>query len=75
MTSDALGRSDAPNKFANLRDEESDEEDWLDQCFENAARDANISPTQQRNNKKKHGRKNCWDGNVTEEFVPRHLPM
>ena len=44
MTSDALGRSDAPNKFANLRDEESDEEDWLDQCFENAARDANISP-------------------------------
>ncbi|KAG5600034.1 hypothetical protein H5410_031404 [Solanum commersonii] len=48
----------SPNQFANLQDEESDEEDWLDQCFENAARDADISPRQQRNNKKKHGRKN-----------------
>ncbi|KAH0748484.1 hypothetical protein KY290_027716 [Solanum tuberosum] len=65
----------SPNQFANLQDEESDEEDWLDQCFENAARDADISPRQQRNNKKKHGRKNSWDGKVIEEVVPRHLPM
>uniref|UniRef100_M1B9U1 Uncharacterized protein n=1 Tax=Solanum tuberosum TaxID=4113 RepID=M1B9U1_SOLTU len=36
----------SPNQFANLQDEESDEEDWLDQCFENAARDADISPRQ-----------------------------
>ncbi|KAH0642283.1 hypothetical protein KY290_033883 [Solanum tuberosum] len=39
------------------------------------ARVAYISPRQQRNNKKKHGRKNSWDGKVTEEVVPRHLPM
>ncbi|KAG5621315.1 hypothetical protein H5410_006533 [Solanum commersonii] len=40
-----------------------------------STRDANISPRQQRNNKKKHGRKNIWDGKITEEFVPRHLSM
>ncbi|KAH0638545.1 hypothetical protein KY285_035131 [Solanum tuberosum] len=27
------------------------------------------------NNKMKHGRKHSWDGKLTEEFVPRHLPM
>ncbi|KAG5608472.1 hypothetical protein H5410_019753 [Solanum commersonii] len=67
------------NRFANLQDEdtfeESEEEDMLNYCFANAVRDADISPMQQRNNKKKHGRKNSWDGKKTEEFVPRHLPM
>jgi len=43
------------SQFANLQDEESDEEDWLDQCFENVARDADISPRQQRNTLQKRG--------------------
>ncbi|KAG5620899.1 hypothetical protein H5410_006117 [Solanum commersonii] len=39
------GRSTfSPNQFANLQDEEGDEEDRLDQGFVDAARDANISP-------------------------------
>lgn len=25
--------------------------------------------------KKKLGRKNSWDGKMTKEFLPRHLPM
>ena len=29
----------------------------------------------QGNNKTKNGRKHSWDGKVTEEFVPRHLPL
>ncbi|KAG5568288.1 hypothetical protein H5410_064696 [Solanum commersonii] len=51
---DALGSSNiekwpgrstfSPNQFANLQDEEGDEEDRLDQGFVNAARDTNISP-------------------------------
>ncbi|WMV57114.1 hypothetical protein MTR67_050499 [Solanum verrucosum] len=68
----------SPNKFANLDDEdiyEEEEEEMLDYCFTIAARNADISPRHQRNNKTKHGRKHSWDDKVTEEFVPRHLPM
>ncbi|KAH0701490.1 hypothetical protein KY285_015768 [Solanum tuberosum] len=43
------------SQFANLQDEESDEEDWLDQCFENIVRDADISPRQQHNTLQKKG--------------------
>ncbi|KAG5573403.1 hypothetical protein H5410_063169 [Solanum commersonii] len=67
------------NEFANLDDEdiyeEGEEEEMLDYCFAIAARNAYISTRHQRNNKTKHGRKHSWDGKVTEEFVPRHLPM
>uniref|UniRef100_M1D9K9 NB-ARC domain containing protein n=1 Tax=Solanum tuberosum TaxID=4113 RepID=M1D9K9_SOLTU len=69
----------SPNKFANLDDEdiseEGEEEEMLDYCFATAARNADISPRQQHNNKTKHERKHSWDGKVTEEFVPRQLPM
>ncbi|KAH0756046.1 hypothetical protein KY290_026316 [Solanum tuberosum] len=72
----------SPNKFANLDDEdiseegeEGEEEEMLDYCFAIAARNADISPRQQRNNKTKHGRKHSWDSKVTEKFVPRQLPM
>ncbi|KAH0778526.1 hypothetical protein KY290_004953 [Solanum tuberosum] len=69
----------SPNKFANLDDDdisdEGDEEEMLDYRFAIAARNADISPRQQRNNKTKHERKYSWDGKVTEEFVPRQLPM
>ncbi|KAH0715276.1 hypothetical protein KY284_008181 [Solanum tuberosum] len=77
-----IGGTLYPNKFANLDDEdiseegeEGEEEEMLDHCFAIAARNANISPRQQRNNKMKHGRKHSWDGKVTEEFVPRQLSM
>ncbi|KAG5610905.1 hypothetical protein H5410_022186 [Solanum commersonii] len=63
---DVGSSSFSTNRFANLQDEEtfeeSEEEDMLNYCLANAARDADISPRQQRNNKKKHGRKNSWDG-------------
>ncbi|KAH0687914.1 hypothetical protein KY290_019577 [Solanum tuberosum] len=72
----------SPNKFANLDDEdiseegeEGEEEEMLDCCFAIATRNADISPRQQRNNNTKHERKHSWDGKVTEEFVPRQLPM
>lgn len=72
----------SPNKFANLDDEdiseegeEGEEEEMLDYCFAIAARNVDISPRQQRNNKTKHERKHSWDGKVIEEFVPRQLPM
>ncbi|KAG5614017.1 hypothetical protein H5410_013841 [Solanum commersonii] len=72
----------SPNKFSNLDDEdiseegeEGEEEEMLDYYFAIAARNADISPSQQRNNKTKHERKHSWDGKVTEEFVPRQLPM
>uniref|UniRef100_M1AAX2 NB-ARC domain containing protein n=1 Tax=Solanum tuberosum TaxID=4113 RepID=M1AAX2_SOLTU len=72
----------SPNKFANLDDEdiseegeEGEEEEMLDYCFAIAARNADISPRQQRNNKTKHERKHSWDGKVTKEFVPWHLLM
>ncbi|KAG5597744.1 hypothetical protein H5410_038976 [Solanum commersonii] len=44
------------------------------------AREEDISPRQQRSGsnkskKKTHERKHSWDGKMTKEFVPRHLPM
>ncbi|KAH0737511.1 hypothetical protein KY290_036216 [Solanum tuberosum] len=59
-------KSVMPGKgFDNLQDEdifeEGEEEDVLDHCFANAIRNADISPS--------------WDGKMSEEFVPRHLPM
>ncbi|KAG5584813.1 hypothetical protein H5410_045247 [Solanum commersonii] len=51
----------SPNRFDNLRDEdifeEGEEEDVLDHRFANAIRNADISPRQQCNNKKKHERR------------------
>ena len=65
-----------PNKFAEDISEEGkeEEEQMLDYCFANTARNADISPRQQSYNKTKHERKHSWDGKVTK-FVPRHLPM
>ncbi|KAH0692463.1 hypothetical protein KY285_019560 [Solanum tuberosum] len=59
---------------------DEDEEDMLDICFDRVAREGDISPRQQRSRsnkskKKTHGRQHSWDGKMTEEFVPRHLPM
>ncbi|KAH0720975.1 hypothetical protein KY284_006005 [Solanum tuberosum] len=59
---------------------DEDEEDMLDMCFDRVAREGDISPRQQRSGsnrskKKTHGRQHSWDGKMTEEFVPRHLPM
>ncbi|KAG5579614.1 hypothetical protein H5410_050241 [Solanum commersonii] len=59
---------------------DEDEEDMLNICFDRVAREGDISPRQQRSGsnkskKKTHGRQHCWDGKMTEEFVPRHLPM
>uniref|UniRef100_M1DYT0 NB-ARC domain containing protein n=1 Tax=Solanum tuberosum TaxID=4113 RepID=M1DYT0_SOLTU len=59
---------------------EDEEENMLDVCFDKVARDGDISPRHQRsgsneNKKKTHGRQHSWDGKVTREFVPRHLPM
>jgi len=62
----------SPNKFANLDDEDISEEGEEEEI---AAKNADTSPRQQRNNKTKHERKHSWDGKVTEEFVPRQLPM
>ncbi|KAG5579716.1 hypothetical protein H5410_050343 [Solanum commersonii] len=54
-------------------------EDSLDEDEEDIM-DIDISPRQQisgsnRSKKKTHGRQHSWDGKMTEEFVPRHLPM
>ncbi|KAK6778151.1 hypothetical protein RDI58_024869 [Solanum bulbocastanum] len=59
---------------------DEDEEDMLDICFDRVAREGDISPRQQRSGsnkikKKTHGRQHSWDGKITDEFVPRHLPM
>ncbi|XP_049386891.1 uncharacterized protein LOC125851145 [Solanum stenotomum] len=59
---------------------DEDEEDMLDICFDRVAREGDISPRQQRSGsnkskKKTYGRQHSWDGKMTEEFVPRHLPM
>ncbi|KAH0735609.1 hypothetical protein KY285_011316 [Solanum tuberosum] len=61
-------------------EDEDDDEDMLDICFDKVARDGDISPRHQRsgsnkNKKKTHGIQHSWDGKVTGEFVPRHLPM
>ncbi|XP_049379806.1 carotenoid 9,10(9',10')-cleavage dioxygenase 1-like [Solanum stenotomum] len=52
----------------------------LDICFDRVAREGDISPRQQRSGsnkskRKTQGRQHSWDGKMTEEFVPRHLPM
>ncbi|KAG5628234.1 hypothetical protein H5410_013452 [Solanum commersonii] len=59
---------------------EDEEENMLDVCFDKVARDGDIPPRYQRsgsnkNKKKTYGRQHSWDGKVTREFVPRHLPM
>ncbi|KAK4729170.1 hypothetical protein R3W88_022158 [Solanum pinnatisectum] len=59
---------------------DEDEEDMLDICFDRVATEGYISPRQQRSGSKKskkktHGRQHSWDGKMTEEFVPRHLPI
>ncbi|KAH0697025.1 hypothetical protein KY290_014455 [Solanum tuberosum] len=59
---------------------DEDEEDMLDICFDRVTREGDISPRQQRSGsnkskKKTYGRQHSWDGKMTEEFVPRHLPM
>ncbi|KAG5602264.1 hypothetical protein H5410_033634 [Solanum commersonii] len=60
--------------------DEDEEDNMLDICFDRVAREGDISPRQQRSgsNKSKqktYGRQHSWDGKITEEFVPRHLPM
>ncbi|KAG5582894.1 hypothetical protein H5410_053521 [Solanum commersonii] len=60
--------------------DEDEEDNMLDICFDRVARDGDISPRQQRSGsnkskKKTYGRQHSWDGKMTEEFVPRHLPM
>ncbi|KAH0686002.1 hypothetical protein KY285_016543 [Solanum tuberosum] len=61
-------------------EDEDEDEDMLDICFDKVSRDGDISPRHQRsgsnkNKKKTHERQHSWDGKVTGEFVPRHLPM
>ncbi|KAK4719045.1 hypothetical protein R3W88_017383 [Solanum pinnatisectum] len=60
--------------------DEDEEENMLDICFDRVAREGDISPRQQRSGsnkskKKRYGRQHSWDGKMTEEFVPRYLPM
>ncbi|KAG5616031.1 hypothetical protein H5410_015855 [Solanum commersonii] len=60
--------------------DEDEEENMLDICFDRVDREGDISPRQQRSGsnkskKKTHGRQHSWDGKMTKEFVPRHLPM
>ncbi|KAH0641368.1 hypothetical protein KY285_037954 [Solanum tuberosum] len=57
-----------------------DEDDMLDICFDKVTKDGDLSPRQQRSGstkckKKTYGRQHSWDGKVSEEFVPKHLPM
>ncbi|KAH0749170.1 hypothetical protein KY290_028402 [Solanum tuberosum] len=57
-----------------------DEEEMLDICFDKAAKEGDLSPMEQSSGsniikKKAHGRQHSWDGKVTEDFIPRHLPM
>ncbi|KAG5626547.1 hypothetical protein H5410_011765 [Solanum commersonii] len=60
--------------------DEDDEDDMLDILFDKVAKDGDLSPRQQRsgsnkNKKKTYERQHSWDGKVTGEFIPRHLPM
>ncbi|KAG5622367.1 hypothetical protein H5410_007585 [Solanum commersonii] len=60
--------------------DEDEEDNMLDICFDRVAREGDISPRQQRSGsnkskKKTYERQHSWDGKMTEEFVPRHLPM
>uniref|UniRef100_M1DM58 NB-ARC domain containing protein n=1 Tax=Solanum tuberosum TaxID=4113 RepID=M1DM58_SOLTU len=57
-----------------------DEEEMLDICFDKVSKEGDLSPRQPRSGSNKiknkaHGRQHSWDGKVTEDFVPRHLPM
>uniref|UniRef100_M1CEL4 Disease resistance protein n=1 Tax=Solanum tuberosum TaxID=4113 RepID=M1CEL4_SOLTU len=59
---------------------EDEKNNMLDICFDRVAREWDISPRQQRSGsnkskKKTYGRQHSWDSKMTEEFVPRHLPM
>jgi len=61
-------------------DHEDHEEEMLDICFDKVAKEGDLSPRQQRSGstkckKKTHRRQHSWDGKVSEDFVPRHLPM
>ncbi|KAG5598707.1 hypothetical protein H5410_030077 [Solanum commersonii] len=60
--------------------DEDDEDDMLDILFDKVAKDGDLSPRQQKsgsnkNKKKTYERQHSWDGKVTEEFIPRQLPM
>ncbi|KAG5625174.1 hypothetical protein H5410_010392 [Solanum commersonii] len=60
--------------------DEDEEDNMLEICFDRVAREGDISPGQQRSGsnkskKKTFGRQHSWDGKMTEEFVPRHIPM
>uniref|UniRef100_M1DVE7 NB-ARC domain containing protein n=1 Tax=Solanum tuberosum TaxID=4113 RepID=M1DVE7_SOLTU len=60
--------------------DDDDEDEMLDILFDKVAKDGDLSPRQQKsgsnkNKKKTHERQHSWDGKVTEEFIPRHLPM
>uniref|UniRef100_M1DLM9 NB-ARC domain containing protein n=1 Tax=Solanum tuberosum TaxID=4113 RepID=M1DLM9_SOLTU len=60
--------------------DEDDEEEMLDILFDKVTKDGDLSPRKQRSRsnkkqKKTHERQHSWDGKVTEEFIPRHLPM
>ncbi|KAG5592722.1 hypothetical protein H5410_043236 [Solanum commersonii] len=76
-----LNSFDALSKTTGKQDSlDEDEEDMLDICFDRVAREGDISPRQQRSGRNKSKRKtyerqHSWDGKMTEEFVPRHLPM
>ncbi|KAG5585400.1 hypothetical protein H5410_045834 [Solanum commersonii] len=57
-----------------------DEDEMLDICFDKVVKEGDLSPRQQRSGstkgkKKTHRRQHSWDGKVSEDFVPRHLPM
>ncbi|KAH0779479.1 hypothetical protein KY290_005906 [Solanum tuberosum] len=65
---------------SDLGSEMFDEDDMLDILFDKVAKVGDLSPRQQRsgsnkNKKKTHERQHSWDGKVTEEFIPKHLPM
>ncbi|KAG5573244.1 hypothetical protein H5410_063010 [Solanum commersonii] len=60
--------------------DEDDEDDMLDILFDKVANDGDLLPRQQRsgsnkNKKKTYERQHSWDGKVTEELIPRQLPM
>uniref|UniRef100_M1DHA4 NB-ARC domain containing protein n=1 Tax=Solanum tuberosum TaxID=4113 RepID=M1DHA4_SOLTU len=64
---------------SDLGSEKFDEDDMLDILFDKVANDRDLSSRKQRsesnkNKKKTHERQHSWDGKVTEEFIPRHLP-
>ncbi|KAK4719911.1 hypothetical protein R3W88_018249 [Solanum pinnatisectum] len=78
-----LGKDSLDEDGVDLSEDSLDEDEgdnMLDICFDRVAREGDISPRQQRSGsnkskKKTYGRQHSWDGKITEEFVPRHLPM